>query len=498
MKRLKLIGLAAIFIMGFSLWCGLIITPVHSSTIQFNETQITSNSASQENPDVYGGIIVWQDNRNGNWDIYMYAPRLNMWDPEIQITTDPANQMNPRIFQKTIVYESFQNGNWDIYLYNITSGVETQITANPYAQMSPKIDGDYIVWEDNRNGKWDVYMYELITQTEYQITTASADSIDPSMSGNRIVYVRNIGSGGAGSTLPYVYYYDLSTGNEVQLETNSRSFRYAHVAIDETCVAWTKLYIGTYGALDYDIRMRDITTGIEWQTSSTRNQEHADISGAYPWKYIVYDDDRNGKYDIYMYMLASGTEERVTTNAANQRMPAIFSGVDEGWWYNAIVYMDDRNSNWDIYLNMFGWVAAPPENPPAPKPLTPSLVISQLQEIKSRIGDVMQFPTSYFAGANNKVKENRRNAMIHQLDSAIANIEAAAYTQNLKLRSKYCQSAIDQLNDLINKVDGWSLRGSADMPGSSFTPDWITYPSYMDQMIRSYRNNLQTLLNGIT
>jgi TolB protein len=421
-----------------------------------------------------------------------------MWNPEIQITTDPTNQMNPRIFQKTIVYESFQNVNWDIYMYNITSGVETRITANPYAQMSPKIDGDIIVWEDNRNGKWDVYMYDLITQTEQQITTASDDSIDPAISGNCIVYIRNIGPGGAGTTHPYVYYYNLSTGNEAQLATNTNAFRYAHVAIDETCVAWTKLFVPLFGDLDYDIRMRDITTGTEWETSyNTRNQEHADISGAYPWKYIVYDDNRNGYYDIYMYLLASDTEERVTTTFANQKMPAIFSGDDDGWWYNAIVYMDDRNGNWNIYLTMFGWIAAPHENPPPPEPLTPSLVIGQLQQIKSRIVDDSQFPTSYFAGANNKVKENRRNAMIHQLDSAIASIEAAACTQNLKLRTKYCQNAIDQLNSLINKVDGWSLRGSADIPRSGFTPDWITFPAYMDQMIRSCRNELQTLYDNI-
>jgi hypothetical protein len=60
------------------------------------------------------------------------------------------------------------------------------------------------------------------------------------------------------------------------------------------------------------------------------------------------------------------------------------------------------------------------------------------------------------------------------------------------------QSAIDQLNSLINKLDGWSSERGADMPGSGFTPDWITAPLYLDQMIRSCQNDLQTLLNGIT
>ena len=33
------------------------------------ETQITTHTSSQLNPDIYGDQIVWQDDRNGNWDI---------------------------------------------------------------------------------------------------------------------------------------------------------------------------------------------------------------------------------------------------------------------------------------------------------------------------------------------------------------------------------------------------------------------------------------------
>jgi len=103
-------------------------------------------------------------------------------------------------------------------------------------------------------------------------------------------------------------------------------------------------------------------------------------------------------------------------------------------------------------------------------------------------------PTRDFAGANDKVRENRRNAMLNQVDSALANVEAAANTQNLKLRSKYLQSAIDLLDGLIVKVDGASQRGVADVPGSGFTPDWITTYA-LDSSLRFCQFELE-ILNG--
>ena len=36
------------------------------------KTRITINPSSEEFPAIYGDKIVWQDKRNGNWDIYMY------------------------------------------------------------------------------------------------------------------------------------------------------------------------------------------------------------------------------------------------------------------------------------------------------------------------------------------------------------------------------------------------------------------------------------------
>ena len=207
MKKTKLSGIIILIILTLSLAGGLAIPPA-SANIVFSEYQITTNSAQQTNPDVYyyswsDYIFVWQDDRNGNSDIYAFAPFLNCWQPEIQITTNTANQINPKVYGDTIVYQDDRNGNWDIYTYNINTKAETQITNDPTNQITPAIDGNYIVWQDARNGYWiydyagrpetykgwDIYMYDLSTQTERRITTTQTN-LYPAISGNTVAYTK--------------------------------------------------------------------------------------------------------------------------------------------------------------------------------------------------------------------------------------------------------------------------------------------------------------------
>ncbi len=49
----KLIWLIAIIVIVSTLSSGLLVNPAKASTIQFSEARITSNSANQENPDIY-------------------------------------------------------------------------------------------------------------------------------------------------------------------------------------------------------------------------------------------------------------------------------------------------------------------------------------------------------------------------------------------------------------------------------------------------------------
>jgi beta propeller repeat protein len=493
LKRYRLIGLLTIVIITSTMFIGLGVKPVRASSIQFSEGQVTSNIASQENPDIYEYgpmskyIIVWQDNRNGNWDIYMYAVWLDVWHPEIRVTTSLGNEINPKIFNDTIVYQSDRNGNWDIYAYNITSKLETQITHDPASQQNPVIDGNHIVWQDNRNGHWAIYLYDLEMKTEQVIIADWHDNYDPAISGNRIIFVRFTPTNNH-----YLSTYDIST-KEINTIAVDYKNPIAYPEIHGDIAVWSRQNVLGFYLLPYwDVYTLNLATGQRWSTLNEINEVNPDVYG----QYFVFERYASfGSHWVYLYNFDNGEENRIVYTASNQIRPAISAKYG-----NYIVYMDNRNGNWDIYLTAFGYVqvGVPGPNPIPPQPITPSKVIGELQQTKSWIADTSQILTSDFAGANDKVRENRRNAMINQLDFAITSIQAAVDAQDLQVRKAKCQNAIDQLNDLISKVDGWTQRGAADIAGSGYTPDWITAPLYMDQTISSYRTELQTLYDHIS
>jgi beta propeller repeat protein len=113
---------------------------------------------SQYNPSVYGDLVVWQDRRNGNDDIFLANVVTN---ETLQVTTDPKDQRNPWIWGDRIVWEDWRNGDTDVYLYTISTGKEERLTTDAASPKGPRIWGDRVVWEDSRNGNADVYLYPL-------------------------------------------------------------------------------------------------------------------------------------------------------------------------------------------------------------------------------------------------------------------------------------------------------------------------------------------------
>ncbi len=120
------------------------------------ETRITTNTSNSENPVIYDNKIVWQDDRNGNWDIY-----IQDLSTKNQIhTTNLLDQTHPAIYRSNVVWEDYRNGLSDIYLQNLTTKKQTRITANndedfPMEDYLPSIYGNKIAW--NSHGPCDCY-----------------------------------------------------------------------------------------------------------------------------------------------------------------------------------------------------------------------------------------------------------------------------------------------------------------------------------------------------
>lgn len=311
--------------------------PLQAAAPKITETRITTNALEQWSPVIYGNKIAWQDNRNGNWDVYIFDLSTKK---EIS-TLNTSNQYLPDIYDNKIVWADERNGGSDIYLQDLSTKKQTRITTTGSA-YAPKIYGNKIVWTGSPYGGnsdvYNIYMYDLSTKKETQITTdGSDDHYSPAIYGNYIVWEdwRN-GNGD-------IYVYDLSTKKEKRITTDGSNQQFP--AIYGNKIVWQDDRNG-----NWDIYMYDLSTSKEKRITTNPSASY------YPAIYgnrIVWDDDRNGNWDIYVYDLVTHQESH-TTDKSDQYYPRIYG--------DNIVWTDMRNGNADIYM---GTISSVPKSPVA-------------------------------------------------------------------------------------------------------------------------------------
>ncbi|HII92149.1 MAG TPA: PKD domain-containing protein [Methanosarcina sp.] len=304
-----------------------------ASLSAITETRIT-NHGTASSPDIYGDKIVWQDNRNGNWDIYIFDLAAKT---EIH-TTNLTNQTVPAIYKNLVVWEDERNGGHDIYVEDLSAKIQTRISKSGEAH-NPAIYGNRIVWQDESNGISNIYMYDLSTKKETQITT-SGKAFYPAIYDNRIVWQDERDGD---YRHPDIYMYDLSNKKETKIST-TKFIIGGHYSptIYGNRVVWV-------GATTDD----DYIYGIYVMDLSTKKQNIILKSTDEIGNPKIYGDDivyslamtGDGFPDIYMYNLSTSERKKISTSQTAKE-PDIYG--------NKIVWMDWRNEGPDIYMATLG------------------------------------------------------------------------------------------------------------------------------------------------
>lgn len=253
---------------------------------------VCTNTAIQHFPKVSGNHIVWEDSRNGYDTIYTKDIVYTSTGIKVQnerILSKPKDgsstayhQMYPDISGNRVVWEDNRRGPWDIYMYDFTSKKETRISSNAAKPTEASISGNIIAWIDNRyKTSGDIYMYDLSTHTEKRVTSISGYYGNPKVSGDYIFYDNNLD----------LYSYNIKTYKRIKQVANTNQY-----SISGNKIAYSKWnYYGT--SYTEDIFVKDISNGITIPICiNSRNQENPVISG---YK-VVWEDWRNGNDDIYM------------------------------------------------------------------------------------------------------------------------------------------------------------------------------------------------------
>jgi beta propeller repeat protein len=127
---------------------------------------ITTDLHNSFMPDISDDLIVWTDNRNGDWDIYLY----NLTSEKTRIIcNESGNQIYPKISGNRIIWMDSRNGDYDIYMYDLIENEEVPICTNSSSQQAPVISGDYIAWLDNRTGVYQTYVKSVIDDSKLSI-----------------------------------------------------------------------------------------------------------------------------------------------------------------------------------------------------------------------------------------------------------------------------------------------------------------------------------------
>lgn len=294
------------------------------------EVPICTKPGIQRNPAIWGDKIVWEDNRNGGWDIYMYDLSKQK---EVAICTHPADQMYPAIYKDIIVYSDFRNETLDIYMYDLKTGKEERVSNAPgVSETYPAIYGSKIIWVVL--GSYKIHMYDITTKEEKIIGKARGDpGRPPSIYGEKVVWMDWRYGDPDISKNPVIYMYDITTQTETHIIPGLNKWS---PAIYEDKIVYIDGKTGGGDVYLYDIKSQQ-------QITICTNPEPQFCPAIYGDK-VVWQDFRNGNWDIYMYDLKTKQESPICVNNDVQINPNIFG--------YRVVWEDNRNggNNTDIYM----------------------------------------------------------------------------------------------------------------------------------------------------
>jgi len=304
--------------------------------------------------------ICWNDDSNGNQDAFL-DKRLSAtggpdpaWGGELKIDNSAPNenQTNPRIaisdLGETMIYAVWQdnrNGNYDLFFQKYNSSKVAQLPPETNVNSNIGLDGSdqtlpnivldskgdiYISWTDNRDGNYDIYGAKFSSSTKSRL------------------WEKRLSNLGATDTFDQ-YFSDTVVSNDDEIyavwtdERNGNQDIYAQKYDMNGNSQWA-----------YDIKVNNSSSTAAQYSPAIAFDDNSDSL------YVVWTDERNDNQDIYGQKLDkngnslwSNTDVRVSisTSTSNEYSPDITINP-----YNHLPYatwQSDINGNLDIFISPF-------------------------------------------------------------------------------------------------------------------------------------------------
>jgi beta propeller repeat protein len=123
---------------------------------------ISQQGMSSDHPRIYGNTIVYHGVVGDTDHVYFY----DISGGFTKKVTDSGKQFYTDVYENKIIYDDNRFGNWNIWVYDRSTDQERMLTNEPHDQMMPQIYGSNIIYMDNRNygpdnQGWDLYILQI-------------------------------------------------------------------------------------------------------------------------------------------------------------------------------------------------------------------------------------------------------------------------------------------------------------------------------------------------
>ncbi|HNS20240.1 MAG TPA: putative Ig domain-containing protein [Sedimentisphaerales bacterium] len=301
--------------------------------------QVTTDAADQCNPDITLGsngtlYVVWQDNRRGNWDVFVSLTSDGRTFTRATLVTDSNdNEIEPVVAVDSgsparvyVAWQDDRSGNQDIYVASSTNAfasiTTSAVTTDAADQLAPDIAVDagntaYLVWTDKRNGLADIYGASSASSwANRPLVTSAGSQTDPALAiapGGSLLHWVWVDSASGDTNICYASSSGLPsapvTGASLIDDTSGAAQSDPAIACSadgKVFVCWQDARnIGAYGA-DTDVYFAEIGSGagktniLIGDGGSEANQSEPAIAvTAVGQPYVIWTDDRTTATEIY-------------------------------------------------------------------------------------------------------------------------------------------------------------------------------------------------------
>ena len=278
-----------------------------------------AGNARQEETYAFGKWVVWQDQRNGSWDIYALDLTDETTTP-IVVRSNNLNQERPRTDGTYVVWEDRQaDGTWDIWAKNLTSSDPAFAITETVGEndRKPVVYWPWVVYQtkpvSNPSAPWLLKAYNAKTDSFEMVEPTTHDQLDPWVYKQHLVWqdFRDVGSG-------EIYFKNLGTGT-VRRITDDPGGQY-YPTLYEQWIVWAD-----NRNTQFDLYGYNLLKGAEIQLTDTPEDEtRPKIHG----KWVVYSEDSAGELNtnLRMLFLSNLATIQLTNMVSEKEKPSLASG----------------------------------------------------------------------------------------------------------------------------------------------------------------------------